>query len=45
MQDSFWFISHPLSHVVNQNILHSRTLKKEERGGQINQVEEEGKQN
>jgi hypothetical protein len=30
---------------VNQNILHSRTLKKEERGEEINQVEEEGTQN
>jgi len=30
---------------VDQNILQSRTLKKEKRKGEKNKVEEEGKQN
>jgi len=45
IQVSFWFISYPLSCAVNQNILQSRTLKREKRKGEKNKVEEEGKQN
>jgi hypothetical protein len=45
IQDSIWLISYPLSYVVDQNILQSRTLKEEKREEEKNKVKEEGKQN